>query len=435
MRAFEAFVGGGVNVLIVGSGAREHALTWKALQSPLTDAVYCAPGNAATAAIAINTEIEATDVQGIARFARERDVGLTIIGPEAAVEAGVADRLTDDGHLVFGPSRAAGRIESSKAYAKLLMTRAGVPTPDYRVFEDAAAAKDFVRGERRAFVVKADGLAKGKGTLVPRDAEETLECIDTLMLRRTVGSAADQIVLEEKLEGREVSLMALVDGERVLPLEPACDYKRAFDGDKGPNTGGMGGYSPVSFFAEAEVRVAAHAVLQPVVDALRAAGTLYRGCLYAGLMVGPAGVQVLEYNARFGDPETQIVLPRLTSDLIALCEAAARGELREPPSWSASASVGIVLASRGYPGAYQPGFPIDGLGRLEPGVMVFHAGTGSDPSGYVTAGGRVLTVVALGQTMADARERAYRNAGRIKFEGVTFRQDLALRELETAVPG
>ncbi|TMD87599.1 MAG: phosphoribosylamine--glycine ligase, partial [Chloroflexi bacterium] len=229
-----------MKVLIVGSGAREHALTWKALQSPLTDAVYCAPGSAATASIAINSGLQATDVEGIARFVAERDIGLTVIGPEAAVDAGLADRLGPSGRLVFGPTRAAGRIESSKAFAKSLMARAGVATPAYRVFEDPASAKDYVRGERRAFVVKADGLAKGKGTLVPRDADETLECIDTLMLRKTVGTAADRIVLEEKIEGREVSLMALVDGERVVALPPACDYKRALDDDKGPNTGGMG---------------------------------------------------------------------------------------------------------------------------------------------------------------------------------------------------
>jgi len=325
-----------MNVLIVGGGAREHALTWKALQSPLTSSVFCAPGNAATAAIAINTGIEATDVDGMARIVAERDIGLTIIGPEAAVAAGLADRLMESRRLVFGPTRAAGRIESSKAFGKSLMERAGVPTPAYRVFDNPVAAKDYVRGERRAFVVKADGLAKGKGTLVPRDADETLECIDTLMLRRTVGDAADRIILEEKIEGREVSLMVLVDGEHVLPLEPACDYKRAFDGDKGPNTGGMGGYSPVPSFGADDVQRAVDTVLAPIVGALRDDGTPYRGCLYAGLMMGPAGVQVLEFNARFGDPEAQVVLPRLASDLIVLLEAAARGELATASASSAT---------------------------------------------------------------------------------------------------
>ncbi len=421
----------GISVLIIGSGAREHALTWKALQSPLTDAVYCAPGNAGTAAIAINTDIEATDVEGIARFVKDRAVDLTVIGPEAAVAAGVADRLSADNRLVFGPTKVAGQIESSKAFAKALMERAGVPTPAFRVFDNAASAKDFVRGEGRPFVVKADGLAKGKGTLVPRDVEETLECIDTLMLQRSVGAAADRIVLEEKLEGREVSLMALVDGEHIIPLQPACDYKRALDGDKGPNTGGMGGYSPVSFFGPGEVQHAVDTVLRPVVDAMRQEGMPYHGCLYAGLMLGGSGVQVLEFNARFGDPETQVVLPRLETDLIALLESAVRGQLDAvKPSWSSCACVGVVLASRGYPGTYETGYPIEGLGTIEPGVFLFHAGTAADSSGYVTAGGRVLTVVGLGDSMIDARDRVYRNAERIRFAGATYRHDLALREVE-----
>ena len=423
-----------MNVLIVGAGAREHALTWKALQSPLTRSVYCAPGNAATAAIAVNTGLQATDVDGIARFVLERDVSLTVIGPEAAVAAGLADRLAAAGRLVFGPTAAAGRIESSKAFAKSLMVRAGVPTPAYQVFDDPARAKDFVRGERRAFVVKADGLAKGKGTLVPRDADETLECIDTLMLRKSVGTAADRIVLEEKIDGREVSLMAMVDGDRVLPLPPACDYKRALDGDKGPNTGGMGGYSPVGFFGAAEVDRAVAAVLVPVVQALREDGSPYRGCLYAGLMVGPSDVQVLEFNARWGDPEAQVVLPRLDGDLVPLLEATARGALGEVKgSWSARSTVGVVLASRGYPGTCQTGFPIDGLGTIERDVFAFHAGTAAGPAGYSTAGGRVLTLVALGDSMAEARDRAYRNVERIRFEGMTYRHDLALREVESAV--
>jgi phosphoribosylamine--glycine ligase len=420
-----------MKVLVVGAGAREHALTWKALLSPLTDAVYCAPGNAATASLAVNTRLQATDVDGITRFVAERDIALTVIGPEAAVDAGLADRLAQSNRLVFGPTKAAGRIESSKAFAKSVMARAGVATPAYQVFEDPAKAKDFVRGERRPFVVKADGLAKGKGTLVPHDADETLECIDSLMLRKAVGAAADRIVLEEKIEGREVSLMALVDGERVVPLPPACDYKRALDDDKGPNTGGMGGYSPVSFFGDDDVERVLDSVLRPVVRALREDGTPYRGCLYAGLMVSPSGVQVLEFNARFGDPEAQVVLPRLAGDLVPLLEATARGDLAGVrASWSPRASVGVVLASRGYPSAYQTGYPIDGLGSLEPGVLAFHAGTTGGAAGYVTAGGRVLTLVATGDSMAEARERAYRNVDRITFQGMTCRRDLALRELE-----
>jgi phosphoribosylamine---glycine ligase len=256
------------------------------------------------------------------------------------------------------------------------------------------------------------------------------------MLRRTVGAAADRIVLEEKIDGREVSLMALVDGDRVVPLPPACDYKRALDGDKGPNTGGMGGYSPVGFFGPAEVEHAVSAVLEPVVKTLRDEGTPYCGCLYAGLMVGPSGVQVLEFNARFGDPEAQVVLPRLTGDLVPWLEATARGALGDGKlSWSARSSVGVVLASRGYPGTYQAGYPVDGLGTLEHDVFAFHAATTAGSAGYVTAGGRVLTVVALGDTMGEARDRAYRNVDRIRFQGMSYRHDLALREVGfAAVP-
>src|ERR1700731_3678172 len=250
------------------------------------------------------------------------------------------------------------------------------------------------------------------------------------MLRKTVGAAADRIVLEEKIDGREVSLMALVDGERVVPLPPACDYKRALDDDKGPNTGGMGGYSPVSFFDDDDVARAVDTVLRPVAQALREDGTPYRGCLYAGLMVSPSGVQVLEFNARFGDPEAQVVLPRLAVDLIPLLEATARGELGGvTPPWSKQASLGVVLASRGCPGTYQTGYPIDGLGKLEPGALAFHAGPPAGAGGYLTAGGRVLTLVALGDSIAEARDRVYRNVDRIAFQGATFRHDLSVREL------
>jgi phosphoribosylamine--glycine ligase len=365
------------------------------------------------------------------RFVKEREVGLTIIGPEAAVAAGLAERLADAGRLAFGPTSAAGRIESSKAFAKELMARSGVPTPAHRVFNDAQRARDFVYGENRAFVVKADGLAKGKGTMVPRDVEETVRCIDRLMIERSVGGAADSILLEEKIDGREVSLMALVDGKHIVPLAPACDYKRALEGDQGPNTGGMGGYSPVGFFREADINTAVRTIFEPVVEALNAAGTPYRGCLYAGLMVWDGQIQVLEFNARFGDPEAQVVLPRLDSDLIALMEATARGELGQASiDWSRRASVGVVLASDGYPGPYEAGRAITGLSRLEADSFAFHAGTSAGPSGYVTSGGRVLTIVALGDTIGNARERAYRNVDRIHFDGMTFRADVAQREIE-----
>ncbi len=423
-----------MNILVVGSGAREHALVWKALQSPLTRAIYCAPGNAGTASIAINLPVCATDVESLRRVVGERAIDLTILGPDAAVAVGCADAIGETGRLVFGPTAAAGRIESSKAYAKELMKRAGVPTPEFRVFSDPVSAKDYVRGEGRAFVVKADGLAKGKGTLVPGDVAETLEAIDSLMIARIVGSAGDHIVLEEKIEGREVSLMAFVDGCRVIPMVPACDYKRALDGDRGPNTGGMGGYSPPGFFSAADVEAACAEILQPVIEALEADGAPYRGCLYAGLMVTHQGVRVLEFNARFGDPEAQVVLPRLKGDLIPILEAAARGDLSGAAlEWSTQATVGVVLASRGYPGAYQTGRVIQGLSSLERDVFAFHAGTAAGPEGYQTAGGRVITLVALGDSLPGARDRVYRSVERVRFEGMTFRRDIAQREIQAPV--
>jgi phosphoribosylamine---glycine ligase len=420
----------GINVLVVGSGAREHALVWKAVQSPLTRSVYCAPGNAGTASIAVNVPVAADDVAGVARLVRERAIDLTVIGPEVSVAAGLADEVAANGRLVFGPTKAAGQIEASKVFAKTLMQKHGVPTPAFRVFEDAAAAKDYVRGEGRAFVVKADGLAKGKGSLVPRDMAETLEAIDQLMVARTVGAAAARILLEERVSGREVSLLAFVDGDRVAPMVPACDYKRALDDDHGPNTGGMGAYSPPGFFGSADVEATRTKVFQPIVNALREAGAPYRGCLYAGLMMTADGVQVLEFNARFGDPEAQVILPRIEGDLVSALEATARGELPDAPvRWSSRATVGVVLAARGYPGQYASGALISGLFRLERDVLAFHAGTISAPDGYRTAGGRVLTLVASADSLAGARELAYRNVERVQFEGMTYRTDIARREV------
>ena len=416
---------------MVGSGGREHALVWKALQSPLTSAVFCAPGNAGTASMAVNVPIAVDDVAGLVRFVREREVDLTIVGPEAAVAAGLADEVAASGRLVFGPTKAAGQIESSKTFAKTLMQKAGVPTPPFRVFQDAVAAKDYVRGEGRAFVVKADGLAKGKGTLVPRDVAETLEAIDELMVARRVGAAADRILLEEPISGKEVSLLALVDGTRVAPMVPACDYKRALDDDHGPNTGGMGAYSPPGFFGDGDVAAAATQILEPVVAALREAGTPYRGCLYAGLRVTADGIQVLEFNARFGDPEAQVVLPRLDSDFVALALAAAKGTLADmpDPTWSPRPAVGVVVASANYPddALVKTGFPIRGLAEMPRGVQVFHGGTRFEPGrGLVTDGGRVVTSVALGDTVAEAREKALAGARQVRFQGAFYRSDIAL---------
>jgi phosphoribosylamine--glycine ligase len=424
-----------VKVLIVGSGGREHALTWKALQSPLTDAVFCAPGNAGTAAIAVNVAIAPTDADGIRRFVAERGIDLTILGPEAAVAAGVGDAVRSLKQPVFGPDQAAGRLESSKVFAKEILRKAGVRTPDFKAFRDAAEAKAYVRAEGRAFVVKADGLAKGKGTIVPRDANDTLEAIDTLMVTRAVGNAADQVLLEEKIEGREVSLLVITDGRRALLLPPACDYKRALDQDRGPNTGGMGAYAPPSFFPRDAAEAACRRVIEPVLTVMAEAGTPYRGCLYAGLMIQDGEVSVLEFNARFGDPEAQVILPLLGDDLVAVMDAAAAGNLADSQlRWSSRAAVGVVLAAAGYPGTPRTGDRINGLASLPADVYAFHAGTAATAAGYQTAGGRVLTLVAVAETLAAARERAYQATTKIAFDGMQYRRDIALRELPAPVP-
>jgi phosphoribosylamine--glycine ligase len=425
-----------MKVLVLGSGAREHALVWKALQSPVTTAVYCGPGNAGTEAIAVNVDLDPEKADAVVAFVAERGIDLTVIGPDAAVAAGVADALEARSFAVFGPTRAAGRIESSKAFAKELMARLKIPTPAFRVFEEAAAAKDFVSGEKRAMVVKADGLARGKGVFVPGSVEETLEAIDTILVARVFGAAGARVVVEERLEGREVSLLAFSDGARVVAMVPACDYKRAFDGDHGPNTGGMGAYSPPGFLPDGFTHQVTESILAPVIDALAQAGTPYRGCLYAGLILPSGGgpPQVLEFNARWGDPEAQVILPRLEGDLIPLLQACARGAL-DPAAvrWRPEAAVGVVLAARGYPGVVARGLPIIGLAGLEPGVFAFHAATAMGETGLVTDGGRVLTVVAMGATVAAARERVYRNVEHVRFEGMMHRTDIAQREVEAQV--
>lgn len=425
-----------MKVLVLGSGGREHALVWKALQSPLTTDVYCAPGNAGTGAIAINVAINPEDAREVVGLARLRGIDLVVIGPDAVVAAGVADALEASGFAVFGPTKAAGRVESSKVFAKELMARLNVPTPGFRVFREAAAAKDYVREVNRPMVVKADGLALGKGVFVPETVSETLEAIDTIMVARAFGTAGDQVVVEERVRGHEVSLLALCDGERLVPMVPACDYKRAYEQDRGPNTGGMGAYSPPGFLQPGFAEQVTTSILQPVVAALRGAGTPYKGCLYAGLVVPDDGgsPQVLEFNARWGDPEAQVILPRLTTDVISVMDTCARGSLDTTGlQWKSEACVGVVIASRGYPGPVQSGVPIRGLAGLEPGVLAFHAATSLDrAAGLVTRGGRVVTVVALGPTVAEARERAYRNVTRVTFEGAMYRTDIALREVASA---
>jgi phosphoribosylamine--glycine ligase len=412
-------------VLVVGGGGREHALVRTLLRSPQAPEVLAAPGN-----VGIERDgVECLPDGDLVAAARDRDVDLVVVGPEAPLVAGLVDELADAGIAAFGPSKAAARIEGSKAYAKELMKSCGVPTASHVLFHDREEAAAHMACASYPAVLKADVLAAGKGVIVAADEREARAALDVFFAERRFGDT--EVVLEEFLDGEELSLLALCDGERAVPLAPAQDYKRIFDGDQGPNTGGMGSYSPVPGVDADRAEEIAAIAHQPVVDELRRRGMPFHGVLYAGLMMTAAGPKVLEYNCRFGDPETQAVLPRLRSDLLELLEAATTpgGLAGAEPDWSPDWAVTVVLASRGYPESASKGDPISGLDEVE-GAEVFHAGTAADDGRIVTAGGRVLGVTALGGTPGEARDRAYETAERIEFEGRQMRGDIALRAVE-----
>jgi phosphoribosylamine--glycine ligase len=417
-----------VRILVVGSGAREHALVWKCLRSPLAERVYVAPGNGGTAEIARNVAVPADDPVRLARLARKEKIGLAILGPDAAVAAGVGDTLRDAGIAVFGPDRDAGRIESSKSFAKEIMVAAGIPTASHGTFTEAEPARRFARKFGGRVAVKADGLALGKGVLVCGDQGQAERAIEAMLIRHAFGLAGSTIVVEQRLEGPEVSVFGVCDGRLVAALAASRDFKRARDGDQGPNTGGMGAYSPPAGVTDELVSQATEAVLRPALRELGRRGLDYRGLLYAGLMLTPDGPRVLEFNARFGDPETQVVLPRLKSDLVPLLLAAALGDLPDRPriEWSRRPAVGVVVASGGYPEGYETGHEIEGLQAIPDGVLVFHAGTRHMPGrGLVTSGGRVLTMVGMGASVEEARMAALSGAVRVRFPGAYYRKDIA----------
>ncbi len=419
-----------MKVLVVGSGAREHALVWKCVQSDLVERVYCAPGNGGTGGMARNVPIGAADVVRIVDFAKRERLGLVVLGPEAAVDAGVGDALRAAGFNVFGPNRGAGRIESSKSFAKQLMVRAGIPTADFAVFTQPEPARGWARERNGRVAVKADGLARGKGVVVCASVAEASSAIDAMLVQGRFGKSGATIVLEERLEGPELSVLGVTDGTDVIALAPARDFKRAHDGDQGPNTGGMGAYSPPAGVDGKVLSEVLEKVLKPAVRELADSGDEFRGVLYAGLMLTPAGIRTLEFNARFGDPEAQVVLPRLDSDFVTLALAAAKGTLASlpEPTWNTKAAVGVVVASANYPddALVKSGFPIHGLAEMPRGVQIFHAGTRFEPGrGLVTDGGRVVTSVALGDTVAEAREKALAGARQVRFQGAFFRTDIA----------
>jgi len=425
-----------MKIMIVGSGGREHVLAWKLRQSPLVNELYVAPGNAGTAEVAENVAVAAEDIDGLLAAAQERHIDLTVVGPEAPLSAGLTDRFQQAGLAVFGPSRSAARLEASKVFAKDLMARHGIPSAPYRVFRDPEAALAYVRSHPYPLVIKADGLAAGKGVSVCREAIAAEEAIRRVMVEREFGASGDEVVVEEYLSGQEVTVLAFCDGRTVRPMVVAQDHKALLDGDRGPNTGGMGSYAPAQIVGSELMERIVATILQPTVDALRSEGSPYHGVLYAGLMLTSQGPQVLEFNVRFGDPEAQAVLPLLDGDLVPILQACVAGTLADQPvHWSGRHCLCVVITSGGYPGPFRKGVPISGLQEAAalPETIVFHAGTQRQNGRVVTAGGRVLGVTALGDTLELAAERAYAAVDRIRFEGMHYRRDIGAKGLMRGV--
>jgi phosphoribosylamine--glycine ligase len=417
--------------MVIGGGAREHALAWKISQSPKVKKLYVAPGNAGTAAIANNLNIRPNDIEALAKAAQDIGIDLTIVGPEAPLASGIVDYFGRLGLPIFGPTKAATQIESSKVFAKKLMQKYGIPCPNSITFSSYSEAEKYIESQPAPIVVKADGLAAGKGVTVASSKEEALKALSDIIKTKIFGSAGDSVVIEEYLTGKEVSLLAFTDGKTVIPMVPACDYKRVFDNDQGPNTGGMGSYSPPGFFDAELTQQIMKIILQPVVEVMAQESMPYKGVLYAGLMIAADGPKVLEFNARFGDPETQAILPRLQTDLVDILLAIVDNKLNKVAvEWNNDACVGVVMASGGYPGNYKTGFPITGLDKLDKEILVFHAGTKLGENAQIcTDGGRVLTVTATGKNMTEARAKVYRNLPRIRFDGCHYRKDIAAGEV------
>ena len=421
-----------MKILVIGSGGREHALVWKLSQSPLAGKIFCAPGNAGIAQLASCIDIPTTNIEALRKFAAENTIDLTIVGPEAALVVGIVDEFEAHGLKIFGPSRAASMIEGSKAYAKQLMQKYHIPTAKFLIFDDYQKACEHVKKAPVPIVIKADGLAAGKGAVVAGSRDEALLTLERMMVKKEFGNTGAKVVVEEFMPGEEVSILVLSDGENLLILPPAQDHKAVFDNDEGPNTGGMGAYSPAPVAKPELMKSIRQQILEPTIRALALEGRRYRGVLYAGLMVTADGPKVVEFNCRFGDPEAQVILPLVESDLAELMWLVASGsleghDLKIFSNWA----VGVVMASGGYPGSYQTGKVINGLDKVaDKDVMIFHAGTSLDSQGrLVTNGGRVLVATGIGSSFTVARTRAYEEIGKINFAGAHYRKDIGAKAL------
>ena len=414
-----------MKILIVGSGGREHAIAWKVAQSSRVSKIYCAPGNAGIADVAECVPIKAEDIEGIVKFSKENGIDMAVIGPEVPLSMGITDALQAEGISVFGPDKNCAQLEASKSFTKSFLARHNIPTAGYKEYTDKEELKKDIGIYGFPMVLKADGLAAGKGVVIAENAEDAEKAIEEMMGDKIFGEAGAKIVVEEFLTGIEASMLCFVDGKTIVPMESAQDYKRIFDGDKGPNTGGMGTYSPSLIFTPELEQQIMDRILQPTMDGFLADGLDFHGVLFVGLMIGEEGPKVIEFNNRFGDPETQSVLMRLDSDIVDIFEACIKGTLAEQEiKWSEKRAVCVVIASGGYPGDYEKGKVISGLDAVDEDIVVFHAGTALKDGEIVTAGGRVLGVTATGATNDEARAKAFANVEKITFEGAQFRRDI-----------
>ena len=418
-----------MQILVIGSGGREHALVWKLLQSPKVKKLFCTPGNGGTANIAENIDIPVTDIQQLLSFAKQNKIDLTIVGPEVPLALGIVDLFNENNLKIFGPNQKASQLESSKSFSKQIMREANIPTAAFEVFDSPITAKKYLQQIKFPTVIKADGLAAGKGVVIVDSINEAEKTIDQIMASKVFGAAGDTIVIEEFLTGEEASLLAFTDGYTVLPMASAQDHKAIYEKDTGPNTGGMGAYSPAPILNKETIDLVTKTILTPVINILREKNILYKGVLYAGLMLTDYGPKVLEFNVRFGDPETQVILPRLQNDLVDIILATLNDTLEDIElQWTPEFCLSVVLAAGGYPGSYDKGDIISGLDQIKD-AYVFHAGTKYQKDDLVTSGGRVLNVTSLGNTIKDAQDKAYQEISKIKFQNMYYRKDIGWKAL------